>query len=139
MKVILQILLCFTLFLTAFNSLEAQERKTQQIDSLIKTAYELGIFNGNVLVFSKDKTVYEASFGSADAAKKELLTAEFRFNIGSIAKEFNGVAIMMLKEQGKLKLDDKVSKYITNLPAWADKISIKNLLQYTSGLPEKIG
>ncbi|MEJ7558631.1 MAG: serine hydrolase [Pedobacter sp.] len=43
---------------------------------------------------------------------------------------------MMLKEQGKLSLDDKVSKYLPELPSWANKISVKNLLQYTSGIPQ---
>lgn len=43
---------------------------------------------------------------------------------------------MILKEKGKLTLDDKVSKYLSFLPSWAEKISIRNLLQYTSGLPD---
>jgi CubicO group peptidase (beta-lactamase class C family) len=119
-----------------FNKINAQNNKSQQIDSLMHNAFDLGIFNGNILVIANNKTVYKASFGSANAAKNVQLTSDFRFNIGSIAKEFNGVAIMMLKEQDKLNLDDKVSKYIDKLPAWSNKISIKNLLQYSSGLPD---
>jgi CubicO group peptidase (beta-lactamase class C family) len=79
--------------------------------------------------------VYQSPIGKADASGKDMLTADYRFHIGSIAKEFNGVGIMLLKEERNLSLDDKVSKYLPELPAWANKISILNLLQYTSGLP----
>lgn len=92
--------------------------------------------NGNVLIVDQGKTLYEGSFGYADASKKTKLNAQYRFHIGSIAKEFNAVAIMMLKEQGKLDLEDKLSQFVTDLPVWADSISVKNLLQYTSGLPD---
>ena len=84
----------------------------------------------------KEKTIYEASLGYTNASKKTKLTADYLFNIGSISKEFNAVGIMMLKEEGKLSLNDKVSKYMPDLPAWANTISIKNLLQYSSGLPD---
>ncbi len=128
--------LCFAFILLAISSSTAQTAKAKQIDSLMNKAYQLGIFNGNVLVVENGKTVYQSEFGYSDAGKKAKLTADYRFNIGSIAKEFNAVGIMMLKEQGKLALDDKVSKYLSSLPPWAEKISVRNLLQYTSGLPD---
>jgi CubicO group peptidase (beta-lactamase class C family) len=126
----------FLFTLLIINNLNAQNIKKIQIDSLMKGVYELGIFNGNVLVVEKGKTIYQASFGYTNGSKKSRLTADYRFNIGSIGKEFNAVSIMMLKEEGKLNLDDKLSKFMPDLPTWADKISIKNLLQYTSGLPD---
>lgn len=62
-------------------------------------------------------------------------TADYRFHIGSITKEFTAVALMQLQEQGRLKTDDHVSRYMPELPQWAHKVTIKNLLQYTSGIP----
>lgn len=120
---------------SAFINLTAQDNKTKQLDTLMNAAHQAGIFNGSVLVVENGKTIYQSTFGFSDSKKTTSLTKDYRFNIGSIAKEFNGAAIMMLKEQGKIALDDKVSKYLTDLPAWADKIRIINLLQYTSGLP----
>lgn len=55
---------------------------------------------------------------------------------GSITKEFSAAALMQLEEKGKLKQSDKVSEMIPELPAWADEITIKDLLQYSSGLPK---
>ena len=105
------------------------------IDSLMKVSYERGIFNGNVLVAKKNKIIYQAEFGYSDASKSKELNRNSIFNIGSIAKEFNAVAIMLLKEQGLLNLDDKISKFELQLPAWSNDVSVRHLLQYTSGLP----
>lgn len=46
------------------------------------------------------------------------------------------MSIMQLQEEGLLNVEDKIDKYLKGLPSWASKISIKNLLQYTSGLPK---
>jgi len=97
---------------------------------------QIGIFNGNVLVSKNNKILYNASFGFTDVSKTSQLTIDYRFNIGSITKEFSAVALMQLKEQGKLKLNDKVSKFIPELPKWANEVAIKDLLQYTSGIPD---
>ena len=80
--------------------------------------------------------LYEESFGFADGTIKHLLNSEHRFAFGSIAKEFPGVAVMKLKEEGLLRLDDNLSLFMPQLPDWADKITIRHLFQYSSGLPE---
>ncbi len=128
----------YLLLIITFNFVNsnAQNDKSKQLYALMNDAHQVGIFNGNVLVVQNGKTIYQSAFGYSDAGKKTKLTSAYRFNIGSISKEFNGAAIMMLRERNKLDLDDKVSKYLTDLPPWAEKINIKNLLQYTSGLPD---
>lgn len=125
--------LIFILLLT--NNLFGQTEQVKQIDSLMKLSNQIGVFNGNVLVSKNNKIIYNASFGFTDATKTNKLTTEYRFNIGSITKEFSAVALMQLKEQGKLKLNDKVSKFIPELPKWTNEVTIKDLLQYTSGIP----
>lgn len=112
------------------------QTKHAAIDSLITRSYQQGLFNGNVLIIDDGKEIYRKAIGYTDASKKVELTDQYRFHIGSIAKEFNAVAIMMLKEQGKLDIDDHIDKYLPGLADWANKITIKNLLQYTSGLPD---
>ena len=113
-----------------------QSTESDKISAYINKANQIGLFNGNILVIDHGKVVYKAAIGYADASKQIPLSTSYRFHIGSIAKEFDAVGIMMLKEEGKLSLDDKVSKFFPELPSWAEKISIKNLLQYTSGLPD---
>lgn len=125
----------FTILLLLTNNVFSQTRQTKQIDSLMKWSSQIGVFNGNVLVSKNNKIIYSASFGFTDATKTNKLTAGYRFNIGSITKEFSAAALMQLQEQGKLKLNDKVSKFIPELPKWADQVAIEDILQYTSGMP----
>lgn len=132
----LSILLLLALLLGTKSGKGQSSRNLAQVDTLLQKAYALGIFNGNVLIAENGKIIYKNSIGWADAGNTIKLTEDYRFHIGSIAKEFNAVGIMMLQEQGRLSLDDKVSKYLPDLPAWADKIKIRNLLQYTSGIPQ---
>ncbi|MCM4155971.1 serine hydrolase [Gramella sp. AN32] len=113
----------------------AQDTHQAQIDTLLDICYERGIFNGNALVIKDDKIIYSAEKGFTDASKTKQLDKNSIFDIGSISKEFNAVAIMMLEEKGLLNLDDEISKYQLGLPEWSHKITIKNLLQYSSGLP----
>jgi len=96
---------------------------------------EQGMFNGNILVSKDNKIVYKAAIGFADPSKTTQLTDDYRFNIGSITKEFSAIALQQLKQDGKLKLNDKVSKFFPELPNWANNVTIKDLLQYTSGIP----
>jgi D-alanyl-D-alanine carboxypeptidase len=126
-------------FLTAFlagTHTFAQIDKAALINTYLEEANQSGLFNGNILIADHGKVILRKSIGFADASKKVPLNTQYRFHIGSVAKEFDAVGIMMLQEQAKLSIKDKVSKFFPELPAWAKKISIKNLLQYTSGLPE---
>jgi CubicO group peptidase (beta-lactamase class C family) len=126
--------LVFALLLST-PSLEAQEN-TQKIEALMASAQARGVFNGNVLVRRGADIAYEGSFGYAGASRSGLLSSSNSFYIGSIAKEFNGAGILLLCQQGKIKLTDKVSQYLPGYPAWGKAIEIRHLLNYTSGLPE---
>ncbi|MBD1392559.1 serine hydrolase domain-containing protein [Mucilaginibacter glaciei] len=117
--------------LTAFS-----QTKKVLLDSMIRKANSDGLFSGNILIVDNGKEVYKNALGFTDELKTKKLTLDYRFHIGSIAKEFNAVGIMMLKEQGKLNLDDRLSKFFPDWPKWADSVSVKNLLQYTSGIPD---
>jgi len=124
-------LLSFFLFLITFSSC-TQPDLNQYLEDLYKSQK----LNGNILVVKNNEILYENSFGIAHPKTKEDLTAAHRFNIGSIYKEFPGVAVMQLFEKGSLKLDDKVSDYLDYLPVWASSINIQQLFKYTSGLPK---
>lgn len=108
----------------------------EQLDSLFQAQYHKGRFNGSVLIVKDGTTLYESSFGYMDGTKTVHLDKSYRFNMGSIYKEFPAVAIMQLVEKGQVDIADKIGTYLPELPDWSDQISIKHLLQYTSGLPK---
>ena len=107
-----------------------------EIDSLLAESYERDLFNGNILVTKNDTIIYKKSFGYTDGTQQKKLNNKSIFNIGSIAKEFNAVSIMILVEKGILSLNDSISKFNLGLPDWSKKVIIKHLLNYSSGLPE---
>jgi len=122
---------------SAFGQSAAEPAKT--IESLMQAAHSIGVFNGNVLVAHKGNVIYEQFFGYADASRSRPLTNGYRFYLGSITKEFNGAAIVLLEQQGKLRLADKGARYLPAYPAWAQEVEIGQLLNYTSGLPDLPG
>lgn len=127
----------FSLILLLFTSkVYSQTDVVNQIDSIMNRYYNNEMFNGNILVSKNNKIIYNSSFGYADASKTVILTSGFKFNIGSITKEFSAVAIQQLKEKGKLNLNDKLSTFFPELPKWANEVTVKNLLDYTSGIPD---
>jgi len=128
--------LFFLVLLFVNSNACAQSKQFISIDSLMTAAYRSGMFNGNVLVSKNNTVVYDASFGFTDASQTTKLTSGYRFNIGSITKEFSAVALLQLKQQGRLKLEDAVSRFMPELPQWAHEVTIRDLLRYTSGLPQ---
>lgn len=126
-------ILLFTTFI--YSQRSTPEVQKQQIDSLLTESHKRGFFNGNALIAVDGKIVYQDEIGFAKADRSEKLNPEHIFKIGSISKEFDGVSIMLLHEQNKLQLDNKVSDYFPFLPAWSKIVTIKDLLQNTSGLP----
>ena len=126
-KVLLGVVLCMTTIHASCQS--------SSIKDYLQKQYADNVLNGNVLVVKGKEVLYEQSFGYAHPTTKEKLTSAHRFQVGSIYKEFPGVAIMQLKEQGKLKLSDPIKGYLPEMPEWAARITIQHLLQYTSGLP----
>lgn len=110
-------------------------QNNDSINTYLNELHAKGKLNGNVLVIKDGKTLYEKSFGYTDGSKKTMLSKDYRFNIGSIYKEFPAVSILQLQEKNQLNLEDKISKYIPDLPNWSEKITVQNLLQYSSGLP----
>jgi len=75
-------------------------------------------------------------YGLADVEKRVPNEAGTRFIIGSVTKQFTCMVVMMLKERGLLDLDDPVSDYITDFPAWANEVTLRHLMTHTGGVHE---
>ena len=81
----------------------------------------------------RDKSIaYAKAFGKADIASDRPANAQTRYAVGSISKQFTASAILLMQEQGKLSLDDKVAKYFPDLTR-ANEVTIRELLSHTSG------
>lgn len=125
--------LCLLYFLCS-TALGA-ENHAARIDALITGAHARGVFNGVVLVTQRGTPIYQRALGFDSATHTKQLSMESRFPIGSIAKEFNAVGIMLLVEAGKFDLETPLAQLLPELPAWAKQVKVFDLLRYTSGLP----
>lgn len=100
------------------------------------TLHERGQFNGSILVVVGGKAIYRKAFGEADFQSHRKFTPETISNLGSVAKQFTAMTIMMLAEQHKINYDDPVSKYIPELRNTLPGITLRQLLNHTSGIPD---
>ncbi len=80
------------------------------------------------------ETVFEKAFGLADLEHNVPNTAQTIFESGSVAKQFTAAALVILQQDGKLSIDDPVRKYIPELPDYGSPLTIRHLLNHTSGL-----
>src|SRR5438046_3078863 len=91
-----------------------------------------GVPSASIAIVKDGQIVYVKAYGDARLDPKTPATPAMRYSIGSISKQFTATAILLLQEQGKLSLDDKVAKFIPNLTR-ANEVTIRQLLSHTSG------
>ncbi len=99
-----------------------------QLNSMIKKTP----YNGVVLITEAQKPVFSSGYGYKDISKKQPIDITTPMRIASITKSFTATAILMLQEQGKLKISDSVKKYMPNCP---HEVTIHHLLSNSSGIP----
>ncbi|RYE22081.1 MAG: class A beta-lactamase-related serine hydrolase, partial [Sphingobacteriaceae bacterium] len=92
------------------------EKADKRIDAFMQNLHKHNGFNGNVLVAKGGKILYENSFGWANYLTRDSLKLNSQFELASVSKTMTGTAILMLMEQGKLKLDQNVKDFFPNFP-----------------------
>ncbi|MEK3881368.1 serine hydrolase domain-containing protein [Paenibacillus sp. PL2-23] len=90
--------------------------------------------SGNILVALGGQILYEESFGFASAEHEVPIDKDTRFGIWSITKSFTAMSVMLLAQEGKLRLDDLAADYIQGFQR-KEPVTIRHLLQHRSGLP----
>lgn len=106
-----------------------------QVDALF-APLQRGIQPGaGVLVVWRGAIVHRAAYGYADVENRVPLTVDATFRLDSVSKQFTAMAVMLLAEDGRLKYDDAIAKYLPDLASYPG-ITVRNLLNHTGGLPE---
>lgn len=95
-----------------------------------------GNFVGSVLVARGNTILLNKGYGLADIDKKIVNTTQTKFRIGSNTKQFTAMAILLLEQQGRLHISDKLCNFIDACPVAWQQITIKHLLTHTSGIPD---
>lgn len=127
-------MLVFSLLTTLFIGRLNAQNLVADIDSVIKNKYTERQPGATVLVYKKGEILYRKGIGLANVELAVPMRAENVFEIGSITKQFTAIAILMLEEQGKLSVEDKITKYVPDYPTNGKTITIHHLLNHTSGI-----
>ena len=107
--------------------------KAAGIDSVFQKKFTRQGFNGTVLIAQKGVIIYENALGYLDFSSKTPLSLNSAFQLASISKTFTGVAILMMAQEGKIRMEDSIQQYLPQFPYHG--IRIADLLSHRSGLP----
>ena len=111
----------------------------QRLDEQAQAYARQGQFSGSVVVAVDGRTLLAKGYGMANREWEIPNTADTKFRLGSITKQFTGMAVLMLEQQGKLKVGDSVCSYVEACPQTWKPITIHHLLTHTSGIPNFTG
>lgn len=106
----------------------------EQIDQIFAGMASTGAPGGAVLVLENGRVVFERGYGVSDLRSLRKIDAQTNFRLASCTKQFTAMAIMLLVHDGKLHYEDRLTDVFPDFPAYGKSISIRNLLNHTSGL-----
>lgn len=127
------ILLCaFATPRSAYCQAAAQALDAAAEAKISKLLADSGAPSVSIAIVERGQPAYAKAFGKASLDPNRAADAHTRYAVGSVSKQFTVAAILLIAEQGKLSLDDKVSKYFPDLTR-ANEITVRELLSHTSG------
>lgn len=107
-----------------------------EIDAIFAPSLELGDPGLAVLVKRGSTILFEKGYGVRDLRSGAKIDPETNFRLASVTKQFTAMAIMLLVHDGKLGYDDRLTDLFPDFPAYGRKITVRHLLNHTSGLPD---
>ncbi len=126
------------LFVFSTCVLHAQDLESK-LDAMFNAKYDANSPGATVLIAKDGKAIYRKAFGLANLELSVPMKPENVLEIGSITKQFTSVSILMLMEEGKLSLQDKITKFLPDYPTQGKTITVHHLLNHTSGIKSYTG
>ncbi|MEM5774203.1 MAG: serine hydrolase [Anaerolineaceae bacterium] len=116
------------------GSIPTDEELAVAIDELMTRYFKADEPGASIIVTRKGKPVFRKGYGMANVELGVKIEPHMVFRLGSITKQFTAVCILMLWEQGKLDLQDEITKHIPGYPMHGHRITVEHLLTHTSGI-----
>jgi CubicO group peptidase (beta-lactamase class C family) len=101
-------------------------------EAVLEGVARSGVPSASIAVVQDGRVVYTKAYGAARLAPPQPATAATRYSIGSVSKQFTATALLLLQQEGRLRLDDPVGKYLPGLTQ-GDRVSIRQVLSHTAG------
>lgn len=122
--------------LAAGTAAGAEGDPAQHLDRYLTGWVDMERFSGNVLLAKNGKVLFRKSYGMADIENDVPNKADTVFRIGSMTKSFTALAVLQLRERGRLALEDPLAKHLPETPAAWRAVTIHHLLTHSSGVPD---
>jgi CubicO group peptidase (beta-lactamase class C family) len=123
------------LILSMLAALASAQLNPQRLDEQAQAYFDAGKFNGTVLVAKDGRPVLSKGYGMANFEWNIPNTPDTKFRLGSITKQFTAMTLLLLEQQGKLKLTDPVCKYVDPCPETWKPITLHQVVTHTAGIP----
>ncbi|HKR10627.1 MAG TPA: serine hydrolase [Pyrinomonadaceae bacterium] len=124
------------ILLLGFQHAALAQDHAAKIQEVLTLAHKYRQFNGSALVAENGKVIYKGGFGMANMEWEIPNAPDTKFRLGSITKQFTAMLTLQLVEQGKIKLDAKISEYLPDYRKdIGEKVTVHHLLTHTSGIP----
>jgi CubicO group peptidase (beta-lactamase class C family) len=132
----LSVLACSTEigFTQVHGTAKAPDDKAAQIDALFRDYDRTDAPGASVIVISKGQVLFKKSYGLADPENKTKSSTQTNYRLASCTKQFTAMAIMILAERNKLSYDSRLTDFFPDFPAYGKQVSVRQLLNHTSGL-----
>ena len=111
-----------------------EDKLAAKLDAAVSPLFPRDQPGGAVLLARNGKVIYRKAFGLADRERDIAITPEMPFRIGSITKQLTAAGIFLLADEGKLALDDDITKHLPDYPVKGRRITIQHLLAHSSGI-----
>ena len=109
---------------------------SRSVDALFAETTSTATPGAAIMVIRDGKVLQKSAYGMADIERGVPFETDTSTRLGSVSKQFTAMAIMLLEEEGKLDYDDPITRFLPEISRIADRITIRNLLNHTGGLPD---
>lgn len=139
----IKILSIMGIFVFAAGAVTAQNADpaavTARLQTIVKAYTPGNSFMGAILVADGDRILLNQGFGMASLEWNIPNDPETKFRVCSLTKQFTAALVLLLEQDGKLHIDDPVGRYLPDAPGGWEKITVRELLDQTSGIPDLVG
>ncbi len=118
------------------TTISTAQNLEEELDKIFQSAYDPTKSGAAILISKNGKTIYQNQIGMANVEHQTPINTTTKFHIGSITKQFTAAAILILEEEGKLEVEDPISKHLPLIPYDKKGVTIAQLLAHTSGIKD---
>ena len=115
---------------------DGRQSRQELSQAVLDKAVKAGEPGCSAAVGRRGAILWTGVAGVSNLQGRDPITPDTVFDIGSVSKQFTATAVLLLEQDGKLSVNDRLSRHLDGLPGWADQVTLAQLMHHVSGIPE---